>query len=566
MIKLFESTVSSVSDIATNGVGILSDAISCVITEELNGEFELEMEYPITGIHYSELIMRRLICAKPNPTDNPQLFRIYDISKPINGVVTINAHHISYDMTGYAVSPFAHSVTTLPVALSTLMTNCIVNPNPFTLTYDGDSFTSAEFNVSLPSSLRACLGGTEGSILDLFSGGGHGHWKFDNFTATFMYTRGEERGFVIRYGKNLTDLKQEENNNKVCTAIYPYWYSNATEGETYVELAGKTVNVGSETHNYVKILPVDFSSDFEEPPTQAQLRSKAQSYISSNEINKPDISLEISFVKLSESEEYADIAMLEHVELGDSVKVIFEELGVDSYAKCVKTVYDAITDKFVSIEIGDPSSHFVDSVYDQTRIIEGTIANTTRNFLSLLEVNKTSITAMVAEYGSSMWQIPDTLTITHYGYGEPTETEGYSSGDVYLDNSSGYYYTFNGITWVKSSSALEPNYYKKYSSVEITSDGINIVTSQGNNAITMNSSGMALRSGASITATGANITIDPNGRMVLGGDLYVNGTISTPDGAVRIGSDGIYMGGTGGGGGGWNNNWNDVASPVAVFG
>ena len=125
MIKLFESTVSSVSDIATNGVGILSDAISCVITEELNGEFELEMEYPITGIHYSELIMRRLICAKPNPTDNPQLFRIYDISKPINGVVTINAHHISYDMTGYAVSPFAHSVTTLPVALSTLMTNCM---------------------------------------------------------------------------------------------------------------------------------------------------------------------------------------------------------------------------------------------------------------------------------------------------------------------------------------------------------------------------------------------------------------------------------------------------------
>lgn len=104
MITLHESTETAFT---TNGLGTLSDSITCEVTEERNGEFELEMEYPVTGIRYKELQLRRIIMAKPNPYSDLQPFRIYAITKPINGIVTINAEHISYDMSGYPVSAFA---------------------------------------------------------------------------------------------------------------------------------------------------------------------------------------------------------------------------------------------------------------------------------------------------------------------------------------------------------------------------------------------------------------------------------------------------------------------------
>lgn len=76
-------------------MGVLRDAVSCTVTEERNGAFELEMVYPITGQHYSSLALRGLILAKPNPYGEAQYFRIYKISRPINGQVTVNAQHIS---------------------------------------------------------------------------------------------------------------------------------------------------------------------------------------------------------------------------------------------------------------------------------------------------------------------------------------------------------------------------------------------------------------------------------------------------------------------------------------
>ena len=101
LIRLFESTATTFQ---SNGLGGLSDASKCEVVEERNGSFELEMEYHISGRRYSDLKLRRIIVAKPNPYSDPQPFRIYSISKPINGLVTIKAEHISYDMSGYPVS------------------------------------------------------------------------------------------------------------------------------------------------------------------------------------------------------------------------------------------------------------------------------------------------------------------------------------------------------------------------------------------------------------------------------------------------------------------------------
>lgn len=145
-----------------------------------NGEFELEIEYPVTGIRYKELQLRRIIMAKPNPYSDPQPFRIYAITKPINGIVTINAEHISYDMSGYPVSAFA--ADTVQNAFINMKSASAVDC-PFS--FSTDKTTTANMTVLKPSSMRSLLGGVDGSILDVYGG----EYEFDKFNVKHLDKR-----------------------------------------------------------------------------------------------------------------------------------------------------------------------------------------------------------------------------------------------------------------------------------------------------------------------------------------------------------------------------------------
>lgn len=78
-----------------NGIGKMADALSCVVTEKRNGSFELELVYPADGIHAENLEEGNIILAKPSDTGRPQPFRIYKITTPIDGKLTVKARHIS---------------------------------------------------------------------------------------------------------------------------------------------------------------------------------------------------------------------------------------------------------------------------------------------------------------------------------------------------------------------------------------------------------------------------------------------------------------------------------------
>lgn len=361
MIKLFDSNAT---EFDTLGIGVLNDAIKCLVSEERNGPFELELQYPIDGIHYDDIKLRNIIVTKPNPFASYQAFRIYYISKPINCIVTINAEHISYDMSGMTVSPF--TANDVASALSGLKSNSTPSC-PFD--FSTDKTVIAPFQVKVPSTLRSLLGGTEGSILDVY---GTGEYEFSNYNVYFRTHRGEDRGVVIRYGKNLTDLTQEENCSKVYTHVYPYWagtqYSDGNSSDVLVTLPEKTVAV-SGTFSFTRVLPIDLGSSFSEMPTVDQLRAEAQNYITQNGIGKPEVSLKVSFVQLEQTEEYEQLKLLESVYLCDTVTVIFEELGVNSTAKCIKTEYNAITDKYESLEFGDSRTNLAKTIASQSQEI-----------------------------------------------------------------------------------------------------------------------------------------------------------------------------------------------------
>ncbi len=372
MITLYESTATSY---VTNGIGNLPDAISCRVVEERNGEFELEMEYPITGKRYEELSLRRIITAKSNPYSDAQPFRIYAITKPINGIVTVNAEHISYDMSGYPVAPF----------VADTITNAFINMKdasavtcPFT--FSTDKGTTANMTVLKPSSMRSLLGGVSGSILDVYGG----EYEFDKFAVKLWNNRGADRGVSIRYGKNLTDLNQEENCSSVYTGVYPFWYS---EQDGLMQLSEKIVKA-SGTYDFTRILPLDLSQQWQEKPTETQLRTAANTYMTSNKIGVPKVSIKVSFVQLAQSEEYKNYAILETVHLCDTVAVSFPKLNVSATAKCIKTTYDAITNKYVSIELGEAKSNLASTVSSQSQVISET---PTRTFMEQAISNATQL-------------------------------------------------------------------------------------------------------------------------------------------------------------------------------
>lgn len=341
----------------SNGLGILTDAASCVITEERNGAFELEMTYPVSGIHYKEIAPRCIILAKPNPVDDPQPFRVYRTTKPMGGLVTIYGEHISYDLAGVPASPFA--AESAPDAMEKLKSSSAI-PTPFSFWTDKD--TAGTMGITAPVALRSLLGGREGSVLDVYGG----EYKFDRYTVRLYNQRGQNRGASIRYGKNLTDLTQDENIAGVYTGVYPYWSS--MEG-ALVQLPEKIL-LAPGNYDFTRIMTLDLSSEFQEPPTQDQLRARAEAYMKANNIGVPKVSLTVSFVPLEQTEEYKDIGLLERVELCDTVNVEFPALGVSATAKCVRTVYDALLDRYKSVELGDARTNIADTIAAQQQKIE----------------------------------------------------------------------------------------------------------------------------------------------------------------------------------------------------
>lgn len=337
---------STEREFATNGIGILSDAASCVVTEERNGSYELEMQYPVMGLHYASITYRSLILAKPKPDGEPQPFRVYRITRPLGGLVTVYARHISYDLSGVVVPPF--SATGVEGVFDAIQAKAVPQDSGFT--FWSDKTSTSGVATTVPNSVRSLLGGIRGSILDVFGG----EYEFDRFAVKLWRRRGEDRGVTIRYGKNLTAMEQDANCASVYTAVYPYW----TGEDVTVELPEKIVEAPG-TYDFVRILPLNLTSVFEGQPTENQLRTAAQYYIADNNVGVPRVSLSLSYAQLDG----------EKVDLCDTLTVTFAEMGVNTTAKVIKTTFDVLQDRYSSVEIGDMRASISETIAGQAETI-----------------------------------------------------------------------------------------------------------------------------------------------------------------------------------------------------
>ena len=350
---LYESTETSFT---SNGLGRLPDATECIVTEERNGVYELRMLYPVEGLHFSDILINRFIYAVPADGKEEQPFRIYSISKPLNGIVEINAEHNSYQLSHIPLAPF--TAGSAVAAMAGLKTNA-AEACPFTFWTDKE--VTGNFKVTEPASIRSMLGGTEGSILDVF---GTGEYEFDHYTVKLHLHRGTDNGVTLRYGKNITDIKQEENIANTYTGVMPYWKGSGDNNEEeVVTLTEKVLHSSNASHfPYQRTIPLDMSSNFETKPTESQLRSAAQSYMTANNIGVPAVSLDVSFIALWQTEEYKEVANLERINLCDTVTVEFPTLEVSAQAKVIKTEYDVLRNRYQKLELGEARTNFTRAV------------------------------------------------------------------------------------------------------------------------------------------------------------------------------------------------------------
>ena len=341
----------------TNGLGRMADAVSCRVTEERNGAYQLEMVYPVDGIHFADVAERMILYAIHDDRKDRQPFRIYEITRPMNGLVTIRARHISYDLNKIVVEPF--TAGSCAAAMDGLRTHSATG-NPFTFWTDKE--TVADFSSSVPAACRSLLGGSQGSILDVY---GTGEYAWDHWTVKLYLHRGRDTGVTIRYGKNLTDLEDTVDVSGTYNAVYPYWYS---EEEGLVELTEKVLyaDLTDENGNPVdlptEVSPLDLSSAWETKPTEEQLRQRAARHLTNNTPWEESRNIKVSFVALWQTEEYKDVAALERLCLCDTVTAIHKGLGVKAKKKIIKVVYDVLLERYQSMELGDTTKSFTSAL------------------------------------------------------------------------------------------------------------------------------------------------------------------------------------------------------------
>ena len=399
-----------------NGLGFLTDCTKCEVTEERNGVYEAVLQYPVKGALFSQLVDGAIFKAAANDTSSPQIFRIYKVSKPMKGVVTYYAEHISYALNGLPINGLKFESISALAAINTALVKC---PLPHDFTAYSDITAHNSICIDSPCCIRQMLGGKDGSVLDVFGG----EFEFDNYTIKLWQHRGCDRGVVLRYGKNITDIKQESNISNCYTHFYPYATETTTAEDgtqnkktvTLSEQVMQLIEPAAVGHN--KALVYDLTSTFKngEAVTEEALRQHAQAYIETAGLGSPQINITLAFESLGKTGEYKDIAALESVRLCDTVHVVFERLGIQASAKVIKTVYDSLAEKYSSIQVGSVKSSFASTIKTIAQNIESAAAEAAAGdavLASRLTLEAGRITAEVTRATAAEESLAASLQVT----------------------------------------------------------------------------------------------------------------------------------------------------------
>ena len=348
---LYESNESSFT---SNGIHRLIDTISCTVVEERNSIYECDFEYPSNGQYFSEITCGRIIGVKHDDSSDIQPFDIVSFSKPIDGIVTFHAVHISYRLKGYVVTD--SNINSLTDALTALASATPSNSFTYSADYTSNGYAGA-FN-GIPRSVRELLGGVEGSILDTYGG----EYEWDKFNVILHQHRGTTVDFAVRYGYNMVDYNDELDYSDSYTSAIPYWVGTDSNNVEVVVIGNKVSSGLTPYNGMEKCISMDLTEQFKTEPTTAELEAFALSKMTGNNVNNPHQSIKVDFVRLQDFSEYREYEELLQCKLCDSIQVIFPDYNTSASFKIVRTEYDVLEERFLSMELGTLSTTLAEAL------------------------------------------------------------------------------------------------------------------------------------------------------------------------------------------------------------
>lgn len=419
--KLYKSNET---DFNHNGLGLLSGAIKAVATEELNGLFELQIEYDSEGFLVNEIKEEMIIKAKANDKQDEQLFRIYSITKNHeNDNLIIDAQHITYDLANDFVEEMvAKNISKKQVMEKILASSVGDSKNRFTMTSTNTTtLSSTSLYRSNPLQMVA---GMQGSVLQIWGG----QIERDNFRLVMHDRRGHDDGVLVTYKKNLTGLEAVFDISNVTTRIYPFVFDE--ENNRLITINGKYLDSPYiNDYEVIRTLPIDFGDKFEnaEDATPAKLLNVAKNWFKETNNDRAKVEMEVKFQPLWETEEYKNFAPLELVEMGDTITVKHSKLNVQATAIVNRIEYDCIARKNIAVDVGSVKARFSDSIKKIDEVAE-----------KVVQAESKATQAMISANGKNT------------NFHGPDEPRNPKTGDLWFKEVDGEYtgtWQFDGIQW-----------------------------------------------------------------------------------------------------------------------
>ncbi len=403
MITVHDRTATTFT---TTGLGVLDrEIINPIVTEELGGEFSLTFTYPADGPAARHLTLENIVAAPVPGLEQRQGFRISEVATTLEGMLEVTAFHVFYDLSANLIADTYVVNKTAKGALTQIL-GAANTSHGFTAT-SSDTVTRASARmVRMPIAAALMDAGEDNTFASRWGG----EITRDNWHIHHATQRGQDQGVVIRDRKDLTGYESSIDFTTVVTRILPVGYDGLLLPELYVDspkLGDYVVpRIRVIRYGQVKaITDTDNPREGELPLDQAhaELRRLAAAEFSARHVDEPSASYKIRFTDLSQTREYADLARLESVEIGDTVTVRHTDLDIALTARVVAYKYNPLTGQYISVELG----------------------STTRKFTSVTRQVKIAINTAVAASDAAGFALAsaDGKNTNHYGSIQPAKAK-----------------------------------------------------------------------------------------------------------------------------------------------
>ncbi|ABR37097.1 phage tail spike protein [Clostridium beijerinckii] len=414
MVRLFNSRETDFS----HNEYVLNEIISCKVTEELNGDYTLELEYPLDdskGIS-NNLVLGAIISVPTIDSRENQLFRVIKKETNSNSITVQAQAKLMADLKVNAVRAATITGKTRKEAIQTIL-NSALDSHVYTAgSLDTNTNTDVILQVS-EGNLLSDLIGSENSVLSEYGG----EFIVSNNALDIVNKRGQDNGVVIEHGKNISSIKEDIDITDFATALIPksgdyrlpeYLIVSPNAGaydKLYCKEVDLNLNIWDGTND-----KGDDQVTIEE--AYALMRQACSKMFTVDKVDQITFNYEVDFVQLSQTEEYKNYAILETVNIGDTVTVRHKVLNLDLQGRVNKIAYKVDSEGNTTIdtvEIGFTKKDITDIISDTVKQIKFTkqeivlqVSNSEKKINARIDLQEEKIDAVVEQDGTGFgWEL-----------------------------------------------------------------------------------------------------------------------------------------------------------------